>query len=695
MKNMKLKGKIILPTVTVVAALLIIVLVVAIVQFNAFNDYLVEERLESVANSVRHLTDDTRQQVIDVGLRLSYDPRLAPAVLSRDTQEILRVGREVVADYGVTYITVAGADTYVLARTDEPERFGDAFRTVSLLEALEGIVSVAYTPVGPRAIPIRSSVPLFYQGEIIGVVVVGYALDTQKAVERLAERYNAEFTIFVYDEASGRHIRKSSTLVDDHGNSVVGTHMTDEYILRHAFTQRRELSTTATLFGRQYSVFYMPLDDPAGNPLGTVFMGIPLDDVIAQRNSVIITVSVIGVVGLAVAIFVILRIANMISKPMVPLATFFNRAAEKGDIEFNQSEMSILSAVMDNSDEVAQLASAIVKYMKQLSLEMKLLERVADGDLTITPEILSDRDVVGNALSKVAENLNNMFSEIQSSTSQVATGSKQIADGAQALAQGSTQQTSSVQQLSASIGEIAQQTKLNADMAVKAASLASEIKGSAEKGSKQMDEMMSAVRDISTSSQNISKVIKSIDDIAFQTNILALNAAVEAARAGQHGKGFAVVAEEVRNLAAKSAEAAKDTEHLIADSIEKAELGSRIADSTAASLTEIVSGIAESNQLVSDIAKSSEEQSGGIEQVNRGIDQVAHVIQQNSATAQQSAAASQEMSGQSLMLEELISRFKLKNTKGFGSLSPRTRPAPPSPGLPPPSSNSRDTFGKY
>jgi len=190
----------------------------------------------------------------------------------------------------------------------------------------------------------------------------------------------------------------------------------------------------------------------------------------------------------------------------------------------------------------------------------------------------------------------------------------------------------------------------------------------AEKGSTQMDEMMAAVRDINTASHNISKVIKVIDDIAFQTNILALNAAVEAARAGQHGKGFAVVAEEVRNLAAKSANAAKETGEMIQNSMDKAQLGSRIAGETASSLTEIVSGINESNRFVNEIARASEGQSVSIGQINTGIDQVAQTIQRNTATAQESAAASQEMSSQASLLQDMISQFKLSEDTDTRSL---------------------------
>ncbi|MCL2249151.1 MAG: methyl-accepting chemotaxis protein [Oscillospiraceae bacterium] len=378
------------------------------------------------------------------------------------------------------------------------------------------------------------------------------------------------------------------------------------------------------------------------------------------------TMLVIIIIALAAAVIIAISLAfyisGLISKPIVNLSRWMEHAGTTGDITMSESDSRDIEEMGKVKDEIGGLFRYTGGLIAHIGYIAKEVEVLASGDLTHELKLLSNDDTVGKSLLKMTDSLNNMFSEINTATTQVASGSKQISDGAQTLAQGSTEQAASVQELSSSIHDIASKTKENADMANRAATLANSIKSSAEKGSHQMDEMMTAVRDINASSQNIGKVIKSIDDIAFQTNILALNAAVEAARAGQHGKGFAVVAEEVRNLAAKSAEAAKDTESLIADSIEKAELGSRIADDTAASLTEIVSGIGESSKLVGEIARSSEDQSVGIEQINRGIDQVAQVTQQNSATAEQSAAASQEMSGQSMMLEELISRFKLKGS---------------------------------
>ena len=395
------------------------------------------------------------------------------------------------------------------------------------------------------------------------------------------------------------------------------------------------------------------------------------NDIIARGVFMTAVISVFALIALVIAIMLTFYISGMISKPLTHLTTFMKKAGTTGDLSLTQTETDIIRKYTHIKDEIGLCIGATDGFISRITNVNNILESVANGDLTSDITLLSNKDSLGLSMQKMTSNLNDMFGEIHNSTAQVSMGAKQVADGAQSLAQGSTQQAASVEELSSAIAEIAEKTKENAAMANRAVELANNIKSNAEKGSRQMDEMRSAVAEINQSGLNISKVMRVIDDIAFQTNILALNAAVEAARAGQHGKGFAVVAEEVRNLAAKSAEAAKDTGGLIANSIDKAELGSRIAEETSASFAEIVSGISENARIVKEIASSSDEQAAGISQINLGIDQVAQVVHHNSATAEESAAASEEMSSQSNMLEELISQFKLKgDNMGYKGLPP-------------------------
>lgn len=381
----------------------------------------------------------------------------------------------------------------------------------------------------------------------------------------------------------------------------------------------------------------------------------------SRRGSLIFAVIIIVIIfAIAVSMFLAVHISKLISRPAKFMKNVLSRIGAQGDLDFTDAEYSQTEAFAAVKDEIGESVAVMLTMVRRLVVVGHTLETVASGDLTAKLDLLSEKDVMGKSLMNMLTSLRKMFGEIDSSTEQVSLGSRQVADGSQSLAQGSTEQAAAVEQLSSSISEIASNTKVNADMADKAAKFADTIKINAEKGNRQMSDMISAVQEINHASQNISNVIKVIDDIAFQTNILALNAAVEAARAGQNGKGFAVVAEEVRNLAAKSAEAAKNTEGLIANSMEKAELGANIANMTAESLNEIVAGIGESTRIVSEIAKSSREQLEAIVQVNQGIEQVAQVVQQNSATAEESAAASQEMNGQSEMLRDLVAQFKTR-----------------------------------
>lgn len=317
----------------------------------------------------------------------------------------------------------------------------------------------------------------------------------------------------------------------------------------------------------------------------------------------------------------------------------------------------------DHAELKRSINTTIENLLAYVSDISRVLSDIGEGNLSaaVTEDYKGDFMEIKTSLNNIIATLNQVMGNINVAAEQVSAGSVQVANGSQALSQGSTEQASAIEQLTASMSEVAENTKQNAVNANQASQLAGEARDNAVQGNAQMSDMLRSMAEINDSSASISRIIKVIDDIAFQTNILALNAAVEAARAGQHGKGFAVVAEEVRNLAARSAAAARETTELIEGSISKVKAGTEIANETAAALNEIVSGIEKSADLVAGIADASNEQASGIAQINMGIEQVSQVVQNNSATAEESAAASEELSGQAELLKQMVARFRLNH----------------------------------
>lgn len=363
-------------------------------------------------------------------------------------------------------------------------------------------------------------------------------------------------------------------------------------------------------------------------------------------------------------------IVSSITRPVQEIDEVAKKIAD-GNLEesityVSKDELGMLAA---NFNKTVSRLRDYVQYIDEIS---GVLNDVANGNLdyNLTYDYAGEFSKIKDALTNISDSLNDTMGQISQSADQVSSGSDQVSGGAQALSQGATEQASSVEELAATINEISQQVRDTAENAAQASTKANSVGEEMAESNRRMQEMIKAMSDISTSSDQIGKIIKTIEDIAFQTNILALNAAVEAARAGAAGKGFAVVADEVRNLASKSSEASKNTAALIEGSIQAVENGTHIADMTAQSLLEAVDGAKDVAATIDKISAAASEQATSVAQVTQGIDQISAVVQTNSATAQQSAAASEELSGQAQILRNLVGKFKLKNVEAQNFYSP-------------------------
>ncbi len=498
---------------------------------------------------------------------------------------------------------------------------------------------------------------------ISGTNVLAYELanysgpeDKTELLDSLKQQMGCEFTIFHGDE------RAYTTILQD-GRRAVGTRLSDQ-VAATVLEEGKAYVGRATILGESHLCSYVPTKDADGKINGLIFAGISIADAAGHIN---LTIGLAFLIGAALIVAGILitgfYIKKSVTRPLFRL-TILAQTLEQGNLGLGLSQN--IMADIHSTDEIGILAqsfdqtiSRLRNYIGEIS---RMLEAVAEGNLTaqIEQEYVGDFAAIRTSLNDILQKLNKTMGQIVSSSESVSGGASQMSSAAQGLSQGAVEQTESVGGLERAIQEVTGRIKQTADNAGQAQAQAGEVGRQLAESNLKMQEMVKAMQKINVSSSEIGKIIKAIEDIAFQTNILALNASVEAARAGSAGKGFAVVSEEVRSLAEKTAEASKSTSTLIEHSIAAVSEGTEIAHATAVQLE---GAVAEAQRIVgtiNDIAADAQTQADAVDQIQSQIVQISTVAQNNSATAQESAATSEELNRQAGLLRQSVQTFRLR-----------------------------------
>lgn len=626
--------------IVLVLAMTTVIVLLCIVFSNAQTENLMESA--QVSNNILSFEISTKDSEAEmISKLLTEEDSFVTAVENGDKTEMLSAWNSISKSNGIFGLFL-NSDGIIAMKTD------------NCLLSSEGVFNAV--GASKNGLASDSEISLYYRAvsKNKGItVIVGYSYSDPDAVDEVYSQTGAHATIF------SDNLRISTTLIGEDGERAVGTTMNSD-IYEKVVTNGETYQKKTKLFGNNYMATYKPIVDEYGVTKGAFFTGYPMDNVIASRNRAVVVGIVAGVLMMGVAAILITLFVNQ--QVVAPVNTVKQMALqmENGNLSNNTG---ITMKLKDNEiGDVAKSISAAVSilnvYVTDIAMMMKEMSK---GNFGYYSDIEYKGDFAGIAESNkiLKKQMRGVVEGINASADEVYNGSTMISNGSASLADGTTRQASSAEELSISVSEITQNIQLNAQNADKAKKLSNDSIDMVNSQNEQIEHMLSAMTNIENSAAEISKIIKAIEDIAFQTNILALNAAVEAARAGAAGKGFAVVADEVRNLANKSAEAASNTSALIGSCIEAVNNGSEIAHSTADAMAQVIEITNETNNLIESIATQTGKQAESVQLIKSEIDSISEVISMNSATAQESAASCEELNAQATTLRDRIAVFQV------------------------------------
>ena len=622
---------------------------------------IVEMSNKSAANSSVNILENEMRSLQETSkLSVSYistNQSVSEALTKGDTTVLLSELKKLTSDMKFDAVVVTDKSGNVLTSTNTAYKSGTSLSgQANIKSALAGKNYTGYLSGSGLRFAVLSSSPINAKdGSLAGTVTVAYSLENNELLDTLKANSGNEFTIFIGNE------RLNTTIVQD-GKRAVGTKLS-EAVSDIVINKKQRYLGEAVILGGNYATAYVPIISPDGSSvIGILFSGSSLANI--EKSERMVQYTVFGVCIILIAIFTLIGILFLRSKLKKPLSKLVSAAQAIESGTMDEDTIKLLGTIKSR-DEIGRLAMSMQQAIRSIAKVVSdvgmLHDAVSKNDLTVQIDSSVHngkyKDITLLVDGLVGE-LGSLIKSISLVSGRISSGSDLISAGSQSLAQGSTEQAAAIEEISSTASHVVEKAKNNSNNASQSRGMAEKVQKEAELGSEKMQRLFAALEEISTSSENISTITKAIEDIAFQTNILSLNAAVEAAHAGNHGKGFAIVAGEVKHLAEKSSEAARKTNMLVGNSIEKSKDGTLIGEEMQQTLSNIVSGINEAVESIKLIALESTQQVNAIEQLNSGIDQISQVVLHNTATAEESSSSSVEMASQAKELYKMIAKFK-------------------------------------